>query len=114
MKEHKSRLRRDCLCHWKDTSYNSILVIIDRLMLEEFIDEFHDEISTKKASVTIQPWLTRMVHDKPVQIPIDAPRLPQLDCRRLKLSLHLQVLVPPGITFELNYVYHLRASYENI
>ena len=55
-----------------------------------------------------------MVNDKPVQILIDASHLLQLDCRQLRLSLHLQVLVPPGTTFELDYGYDLRASYENI
>ena len=35
---------------WKDTSYNSILIVVDRL--------------------------TKMVHSEPVQILIDAPRLP--------------------------------------
>ena len=53
----------------KGTNYNSILVIVG--------------------------WLTKMIHYKPVQITIDAPRLPRLDCQRLRLSLHLQVLVPP-------------------
>ena len=40
--------------------------------LGEFIDGFCDGIS---APVTIRSWLTRMVRDEPVQIPIDAPRL---------------------------------------
>ena len=55
--------------NWKDTSYDSILVVVDRLK--------------------------KMLRDEPVQILIDAPRLPRLDCQRLRLSLHLQVLVPP-------------------
>ena len=37
---------------------------------------------------------TNIVHSKPPQI-IHAPRSSQLDCPRLRLSLHLQVLVPP-------------------
>ena len=53
---------------WKDTSYDSILVNVGRL--------------------------AKMIHYKPVQVTIDAPRLPRLDCQQLRLSLHLQVLVP--------------------
>ena len=52
---------------WKDTSYDSIFIVVDRL--------------------------TKMVHSEPVQIPIDAPRLLRLDCQRLRLSLHFQVLI---------------------
>ena len=46
---------------WKDTSYDSILVIIDRLTLEEFIDGFCNGIdgfcngiSAGRAPVTIR------------------------------------------------------------
>ena len=49
---------------WKNTSYDSILLIVD-------------------------------IRNQPVQIRIDASRLPQLDCQQLRLSLHLQVLVLP-------------------
>ena len=35
------------------------------------------------------------LHDQPMQIRLDLSRFPQLDCQQLKLSLHLQVLVPP-------------------
>ena len=45
LKGHKSKLGRDCLCHGKATSYNSMLFIVG-------------------------------LHDEPVQIPIDAPWLP--------------------------------------
>ena len=49
LKGHESRLGRDCLCHWKNTSYDLILLIVDRLM--------------------------KMVHYEPVQITINAPAL---------------------------------------
>ena len=45
-------LQQTCLLG-KDTSYNSIFVIIDRLTLEEFINGFHDGIFTEKALVLI-------------------------------------------------------------
>ena len=35
------------------------------------------------------------LHNQPVQIRIDASRLSRLNCQQLRLSLHLQVLVPP-------------------
>ena len=89
---------------WKDTSYDSILVIIDRLTLEEFIDGFHDGVSTERAPVTIRSWLTRMVHDEPMQIPIDAPRLLRLDRQLLRFSFHRQVLVPPVLLSSLTVV----------
>ena len=83
---HESRLGRDCLClpigrtrvttqaglpmsiDWKNTNYDSILIVVDRLK--------------------------KMLRDGPVQIPIDAPRLPRLNRQRLRLSLYLQVLTP--------------------
>ena len=52
----------------RQANYDSILVVVDRLK--------------------------KMLRNEPVQITIDAPRLLQLDHQRLKLSLHLQVLVP--------------------
>ena len=48
---------------WKNTSYDSILLIVG-------------------------------LRNQPVQIKIDASWLSRLDCQQLKLSLHLQVLVP--------------------
>ena len=49
LKRHESQLGRDCLCHKKNTSYDLIFLIVDRLM--------------------------KMVHYEPVQIMIDAPAL---------------------------------------
>ena len=67
---------------WKSTSYNSILIIVGRL--------------------------TKMIHYKPLQITIDAPRLPRLDCRLLRLRFDLQVLVLLAVTtyaFPANIMY---------
>ena len=58
-----------------------------------FIKGFRDGISNGRALVTIRSWLVGIVYYKPVQILIDAPRLPRLNCRRLRISSHLQVLV---------------------
>ena len=77
---------------WKGTSYNSIFVIIGRL--------------------------TKMIQYKPVQIPIDAPRLPRLDCQRQRLILYLQVLVPPvrllSLTAVTTYTSSMRTSIRNL
>ena len=59
-----------------------------------FIKRLCDRISTEKALITIWSWRTRIVHYKPVQIPIDVPWPPQLNCTS-RLSCHLKVLVPP-------------------
>ena len=52
---------------WKGISYDLIPVIVTRL--------------------------TKMIHYKP-KITIDTPWLPRLNCQRLRLSFHLQVLAP--------------------
>ena len=85
---------------WKDTSYDSILLIINRLILEGHIDGLRNwsVISTNwngtshnsnriacstnwkdinyNLILAIVNGLMKMVYYKPVQIPIDAPRLP--------------------------------------
>ena len=104
---YKSRLRRNCLClpigrtwaiihslssssvglqRWY-TSYNSILVIVDQLQ--------------------------KMLHDEPMQIPIDAPGLRRF-LPPLTWSSATESLGPLGTTFKPNCGYHLRIFYENI
>ena len=78
--------------NWKDTSYNLIFVIIGQLI--------------------------KIIHYKPLQIPIDARRLPQLDCQQLRLSPYLQVLVPavslPSSTAVSTYASSTRTSNKNL
>ena len=84
--------------NWKDTSYDSILVIVDQLL--------------------------KMVHNEPVQIPNDAPGLAEV---LIDLVIRhpgppnsiVGQSTPPssgssGTTFELDCGYHLRVFYENI
>ena len=69
----------------KDTSYDSILVVVDRF--------------------------TKMIHSKPAQMPIDAPRLPDsIDWDSVLTSKSWS----PGTTFKLDCGYHLCVFYDNI
>ena len=103
----QSRLGRNCLClpierirvttraglpmstNWKDTSYDSILVIINRLTCwEDLSRDF-----TTPMQITINaPGLAEVFIDLVVRH--GPPQPPRLDHRRLRLSLHFQVLVP--------------------
>ena len=76
---HESRLGRDCLCHWKDTSYDLILVIIDQLTCwKDLLMGFATGSPLKGRQLRFDPhycWLTKMGHYEPVQITTDAPIL---------------------------------------
>ena len=119
---HKSRLGRDCLClpmkdtshdwggiamstNWKDTSYESILVMRPADSLSERIYQgiSRRDLHWKSTSYDpilayengtfqagVAPGLTEVFID--LTFRHGPPRPPRLDCT-LRLSLHLQVLV---------------------
>ena len=68
-----------------------------RLTLEEFINGFYDVISTLRAPVTIWPLSLLSYTMSRCRMHLGLRRFlpPSTQCQWLRLSLHLQVLVPP-------------------
>ena len=76
----------------RQANYDLITVVVDRL----------------KKMLCIEPRAEVFIN-LVIRHPASPTQLPATE-----LSLHLQVLIPPGTTFELNCGYHLRVFNENI